>query len=77
VFDNRAKVVIEIQHSGNLSLIVDETVFLDNGFELFDVQVIYVLGNQSFSNLLKVKPPKEEINEGNQNVNMLFQIKQD
>jgi len=63
VFDNLAKVVIEIQHSGNLNVVVDRTMFLDNGFKFLDVQVIYVLGNQSFNNLLKVKPPKQKIKE--------------
>jgi len=65
VFDNLAEVMIEIQHSGNLILVVNETIFLDNGFKLFEVQVINVLGNQVLNNFLKVKPPKAQIMKGN------------
>ena len=37
VFDNHAEVMIEIQHSGNLILVFNEAMFLDNGLKLFHV----------------------------------------
>ena len=37
MFDNHAEVMIEIQHSGNLILVFNEAMFLDNGLELFHV----------------------------------------
>ena len=37
VFDNHAEVMIEIQHSGNLLLVFNEAIFLDNGLKLFHV----------------------------------------
>ena len=57
VFYDDSEVVIEIQHGGNFVLIPDKAHFLDNGLELFQVQVIRFLGNQSLNDLLKVKPP--------------------
>jgi len=65
VFDNLAKVMIEIQHKEHFILVVNETMFLDNGFKLFEVQVINVLGNQVLNNFLKVKPPEAQIMKGN------------
>ena len=37
VFDNHAEVMIEIQHSGNLILVFNEAIFLDNGLKFFHV----------------------------------------
>ena len=37
MFDNHAEIMIEIQHSGNLILVFNEAMFLDNGLELFHV----------------------------------------
>ena len=37
VFDNHAEVMIEIQRSGNLILVFNEAMFLDNGLKLFHV----------------------------------------
>ena len=65
MFDYLAEVMIEIQHSGNLSLVVDETILLDNGFKMFEVQIISFLGYQGFNYFFKVKPPEEQIMEGN------------
>ena len=38
MFYNHAKVIIEIQHSGNFILSFDETHFLDSGLKLIEVQ---------------------------------------
>ena len=38
MFYNHAKVIIEIQHSGNFILFLDETHFLDNCLKLIEVQ---------------------------------------
>ena len=57
VFYDNSEVVIEIQHADNFVLIPDKAHLLDNGLELFQVQVIRFLGNQSLNDLLKVKPP--------------------
>ena len=37
VFDNHAEVMIEIQHCGNLIIVFNEAMFLDNGLKLFHV----------------------------------------
>ena len=37
MFDNHAEIMIEIQHSGNLILVFNEAMFLDNGLKLFHV----------------------------------------
>ena len=37
VFDNHAEVMIEIQHSGNLILVFNEAMFLDNSLKFFHV----------------------------------------
>ena len=58
VFYDNSEVVIEIQHGSNFVLIPDKAHFLDNGLELFQVQVIRLLCNQSLNDLLKVKPPE-------------------
>jgi len=64
MFDNLATVVIEIQHSLNLILIINEAHFLDDGLKLFELQVICLLGNQNFNNLFKVQPAvKKTANE--------------
>lgn len=62
VFDNHAKVMIEIQQCGNLILLFNETNFLDNTLKLFEVRKIHFLGNQGFNNLLEVKPSTNKNN---------------
>ena len=37
MFDNHAEIMIEIQHSGNLILVFNEAMFLDNILKLFHV----------------------------------------
>ena len=37
VFDNHAEVMIEIQHSGNLVLVFNEAMFLNNRLKLFHI----------------------------------------
>ena len=63
VFHDNSEVVIEIQHGGNFVLVPDKAHFLENGLELFQVQVIRFLGNQSLNDLLKVKPPEGQRRE--------------
>ena len=63
MFDNHAKVMIEIQHGNNLILVFNKTNFLDDGLKLFEVQVIRFLSNQGSDNFLEVKPPEEHIKE--------------
>lgn len=59
-----SKVMVEIQHGGNLIFIIYQADLLNNGFQLIDIQVVNVYGDQFLNDLFEDKPPGQKEIEG-------------